>query len=65
MEEWSVASALDLEHKIFVLHEVTLSTDLNDESQLLKKAQIAHLKAVQVLLAVSSQYADFKKVFFP
>ena len=52
-------------HKTFVVHVAALNVDLSNEMHPLKRAQIAHLKAVEAPIKVSSKYADFTDVFSP
>ena len=46
-----------------MVYIVTLSVDLSDEMYLLKRAQIAHLKANEPSIKVPSKYADFVDIF--
>lgn len=58
-------TALNPEHEAFVIHVVTLSTVSDDEMHSSRNAQIAHLKADEILVEVSSKYGDFANVFSP
>ena len=58
-------TALDLKYKTFVVHVAALSVNPGDEMHPLKRAQIVHLKADEVLTKVSSKYADFVDVISP
>ncbi len=60
-----VVVALDPEHEAFVVHVAALSVDLVDEIYPSRRAQIAHLKADEAPIKVSSEYADFADVFLP
>ncbi len=55
--------ALNPEHEAFVVYIAALSIDLGDEMHPTRRAQIAHLKANEVLTKVSSEYTDFADVF--
>ena len=57
--------AFDLEYKALVMHIAALSIDPNDEVYLLKKAQIAYLKADKAHTRILSKYANFADVFPP
>lgn len=48
-----------------MIYVVVLSLDSGDEMHLLRKTQIAHLKADKVPTKVSSKYADFADFFLP
>ncbi len=60
-----VVAALDLEYKAFVIHIAALNVDSGDKMHLLKKAQIAYLKADEAYTKVLSKYANFADVFSP
>ena len=59
------AAAPNLEHKALIVHIVGLSVNANDEVHLLKKDQLAHPKANETSIKVSSKYADFADIFSP
>ena len=59
------AAVLNPDRKFFVVHVAALSVDPGDEVHVLKKAQIAHLKADEAPTKVLSKYADFVDVFLP
>ena len=61
-KEFAIA-ALDLKHKIFIVHVAGFNVDLGNEMHPLKRAQIAHLKADEVTTGVSREYTDFADVF--
>ena len=56
---------LDPNHEVFVVHVAALNIDPGDEVYLLKKVQVAYLKADEVSIKVSSKYVDFVDIFFP
>lgn len=58
-----LSAALDLKHKVFILHITTFSVDLGDEMHLSKRVYIAYLKADKAPTQVLSEYADFADVF--
>ncbi len=59
------ATALNPEHKAFIVHVAALSIDLGDKMNLSRRAQIAYLKADEAPIKVLSEYADFADVFLP
>ncbi len=63
-KELAVA-AFDPEHEALVVHVVALSVDSDDEVYLLRKAEIAHLKADVTSIEVPSEYVNFADVFSP
>ncbi len=56
-------AALDLKHEAFIVYKAALSVDLGNEIYLLRKAQIAYLKADEVPIEELSKYVDFIDVF--
>ena len=56
-------AAFDLEHKVFMVHIAALSVNLGNEVHLLKKVQIAHLKADKAFIKVFSKYTKFIDIF--
>ena len=60
-----VAVALDLEYEPFVVYVVGLSVNADHKVYLLRKAQIAYLKADKTFTKIPSKYADFVDVFSP
>ena len=54
-----------MQYKVFAIYVAALSIHPNDEVHLLKRAQIAHLKANKVFIKVFSEYIDFVNVFSP
>ena len=60
------AAALDLEHKIFVVHETSLDSPINDQKNNLHpfyKAQIAVLVVNEALTSIFTEYFNFTNVF--
>ena len=58
-------ATLNLEHKLFIVYIATFNVNLGDKVHLLKKAQIAYLKANEAFTKVFSKYIDFADVFLP
>ena len=59
------AAALDPGRGTFVVYIATLNVNSGNKVYLLKKAQIAHLKADKASSKVPSKYANFANVFSP
>ena len=60
-----LATALNLEHKAFIVYVIILSVDIGDKMHLLKRAQIVYLKVDKALTKVFNKYIDFADVFLP
>ncbi len=59
------ATALEPEHKAFIVYVAALSVDSGDEVDPSKTAQIAYLKVDEAPTKVSNEYIDFTNVFSP
>ncbi len=57
------ATALNPEHKAFVVYVAALNADSSDEIHPSRRTQIAHLKADKVPIEVPSEYTTFTDVF--